>query len=66
MGNQSVLYFRGKGLTVTGFKFVGRGIFMDSPNGQMIDAMRIEPAGPNVVQIVGWENNRVFCDGMDG
>jgi hypothetical protein len=60
-GNQSVFYFRGKGLLITGFRFVGRGIFMDHPNGQMIEDLVIDN---NTFSLAGGGQAVEFTSGL--
>jgi hypothetical protein len=41
-GTAPSIHFRGKGLTITGMTFSGRGIFFDSTNGSMVEDLVID------------------------
>jgi hypothetical protein len=39
--DSAAIHFTGSGLTVSGFTFVGRGIFADAPNNQMVENLNV-------------------------
>ncbi|WP_428938994.1 glycosyl hydrolase family 28-related protein [Fontivita pretiosa] len=74
-GSQFVFHIIGNDVTITGFKFIGRGVFLDNPRGQMNENIVIDNntfelyargTNPNAVMFTtGLKNSRITNNYFD-